>query len=101
MVCTSVETLSSIISTLIKTAYAGSFIKEYTMCTLAGLNFSYALLVIIISCILMLIAILRIRSAEGRKKAVSTCESHLTAVTIVYGILFFMYLRSPTEESAE
>ncbi|VCX40177.1 unnamed protein product [Gulo gulo] len=86
---------------LIKMAYAGNFIKEYTMRTLAGLNFSYSLLVIIISYIFILIAILRMRSAEGRKKAFSTCGSHLTAVTIFYGTLFFMYLRSPTEESVE
>lgn len=86
---------------LIKMACAGTLIKEYTMRTLAGLNFSYSLLVIIISYIFILIAILRMRSAEGRKKAFSTCGSHLTAVTIFYGTLFFMYLRSPTEESVE
>uniref|UniRef100_A0A4X1TA80 Olfactory receptor n=1 Tax=Sus scrofa TaxID=9823 RepID=A0A4X1TA80_PIG len=86
---------------LIKMACAGTFIKEYTMRTLAGLNFSYSLLVIVISYIFILIAILRMRSAEGRKKAFSTCGSHLTAVTIFYGTLFFMYLRSPTEESVE
>ncbi|ELW65931.1 Olfactory receptor 5M3 [Tupaia chinensis] len=86
---------------LIKMACAGTFIKEYTMRTLAGLNFSYSLLVIIVSYIFILIAILRMRSAEGRKKAFSTCGSHLTAVTIFYGTLFFMYLRSPTEESVE
>uniref|UniRef100_A0A2K5C8Y9 Olfactory receptor n=1 Tax=Aotus nancymaae TaxID=37293 RepID=A0A2K5C8Y9_AOTNA len=86
---------------LIKMACAGTFVKEYTMRTLAGLNFSYSLLVIIVSYIFILIAILRMRSAEGRKKAFSTCGSHLTAVTIFYGTLFFMYLRSPTEESVE
>ncbi|EPY72607.1 olfactory receptor 1032-like protein [Camelus ferus] len=86
---------------LIKMACTGTFIKEYTMLTLAGLNFSYSLLVIIISYIFILIAILRMHSAEGRKKAFSTCGSHLTAVTIFYGTLFFRYLRSPTEESVE
>nr|XP_008541497.1 PREDICTED: olfactory receptor 5M3-like [Equus przewalskii] len=86
---------------LIKIACAGTFIKEYTMRTLAGINFSYSLLVIVISYIFILIAILRMRSAKGRKKAFSTCGSHLTAVTIFYGTLFFMYLRSPTEESVE
>ncbi|MBZ3884782.1 Olfactory receptor 5M3 [Sciurus carolinensis] len=86
---------------LIKMACTGTFIKEYTMRTLAGLNFSYSLLVIVVSYIFILIAILRMHSAEGRKKAFSTCGSHLTAVTIFYGTLFFMYLRSPTEESVE
>ncbi|KAM5331886.1 olfactory receptor 13C7-like [Glossophaga mutica] len=35
--------------------------------------------------------ILRIPSAEGRKKAFSTCSAHLTVVVIFYGTLFFMY----------
>uniref|UniRef100_A0A8C2YV24 Olfactory receptor n=2 Tax=Chinchilla lanigera TaxID=34839 RepID=A0A8C2YV24_CHILA len=86
---------------LIKMACAGTAIKEYTMRALAGLNFSYSLLVIVVSYVFILIAILRMRSAEGRKKAFSTCGSHLTAVTIFYGTLFFMYLRSPSEESVE
>ncbi|XP_027715764.1 olfactory receptor 5M3-like [Vombatus ursinus] len=84
---------------LIKMACAGTHIKEYTMHTLAGLNFSYSLTVIFVSYIFILIAIIRMRSAEGRRKAFSTCGSHLTAVIIFYGTLFFMYLRTPTEES--
>ncbi|XP_012602146.3 olfactory receptor 5M3-like [Microcebus murinus] len=86
---------------LIKMACAGTFAKEYTMLILAGINFTYSLIVIIISYIFILIAILRMRSAEGRQKAFSTCGSHLTAVIIFYGTLIFMYLRPPTEESVE
>uniref|UniRef100_F7GIH9 Olfactory receptor n=1 Tax=Monodelphis domestica TaxID=13616 RepID=F7GIH9_MONDO len=50
-------------------------------------------LIILVSYIYILIAILKIQSAEGRKKAFSTCSSHLTAVTILYGTLFFVYVR--------
>ncbi|XP_007934922.1 olfactory receptor 5C1 [Orycteropus afer afer] len=38
-------------------------------------------------------AVIRMRSAEGRQKAASTCGSHLTAVAMLYGTLIFMYLR--------
>ncbi|KAK7803241.1 hypothetical protein U0070_021815 [Myodes glareolus] len=38
-------------------------------------------------------AVLRIRSAEGRKKAFSTCSSHLTVVAIFYGTGIFNYMR--------
>ncbi|XP_004593776.2 olfactory receptor 5C1 [Ochotona princeps] len=38
-------------------------------------------------------AVIRMRSAEGRWRAASTCGSHLTAVTMLYGTLIFMYLR--------
>uniref|UniRef100_A0A452TRL8 Olfactory receptor n=1 Tax=Ursus maritimus TaxID=29073 RepID=A0A452TRL8_URSMA len=38
-------------------------------------------------------AVLRIRSAEGRKKTFSTCGSHLTVVVIFYGSGIFNYMR--------
>ncbi|XP_013368553.1 PREDICTED: olfactory receptor 5C1 [Chinchilla lanigera] len=38
-------------------------------------------------------AVIRMHSAEGRWRAVSTCGSHLTAVAMLYGTLIFMYLR--------
>ncbi|XP_066476515.1 olfactory receptor 9G19-like [Tiliqua scincoides] len=41
----------------------------------------------------ILAAILRIRSTEGRLKAFSTCASHLTAVTLYYGSILFIYSR--------
>ncbi|XP_065801447.1 olfactory receptor 5M3-like [Muntiacus reevesi] len=84
---------------LIKMACAGTFVKEYTMLTLAGINFVYSLTVVILSYLFILIAILRMNSAEGRHKAFSTCGSHLTPVVIFYGTLIFLYLRRPPEES--
>ncbi|XP_030189184.1 olfactory receptor 5M3 [Lynx canadensis] len=86
---------------LIKMACAGTFVKEYTMIILAGINFTYSLTVVTISYLFILIAVLWMHSAEGRRKAFSTCGSHLTAVVIFYGTLIFMYLRRPTEESVE
>ncbi|EHB10407.1 Olfactory receptor 5D18 [Heterocephalus glaber] len=35
--------------------------------------------------------ILKMRSASGRHKAFSTCASHLTAISIFYGTIFFLY----------
>ncbi|XP_037363783.1 olfactory receptor 148-like [Talpa occidentalis] len=40
------------------------------------------------------IAILRIRSVEGRKKAFSTCSAHLTAILCAYGPVIIIYLQS-------
>ena len=37
--------------------------------------------------------ILHMKSAAGRRKAFSTCASHLTAIAIFYGAVFFMYFR--------
>ncbi|XP_075469159.1 olfactory receptor 1G1-like [Ascaphus truei] len=41
--------------------------------------------------------IMKIRSTEGRRKAFSTCSSHLTVVTLLYVILFCLYLRKPSK----
>ncbi|XP_055994983.1 putative olfactory receptor 5AK3 [Sorex fumeus] len=66
-----------------------------------GFNLTFTILVVIFSYIYILAAILKISSAEGRKKAFSTCASHLTAVTIFYGTLSYMYLHHGTAESQE
>ncbi|XP_029437208.1 olfactory receptor 5V1-like [Rhinatrema bivittatum] len=46
-------------------------------------------------------AILRIRSAEGRRKAFSTCSSHLTVVILFYGTLLCLYMRPTSMQSLE
>ncbi|XP_029435771.1 olfactory receptor 5B12-like [Rhinatrema bivittatum] len=46
-------------------------------------------------------AILRIRSAEGKRKAFSTCSSHLTVVSVYYFLGLFMYLRPASTYSQE
>nr|XP_010968453.2 olfactory receptor 5M8 [Camelus bactrianus] len=84
---------------LIKLACSDTYNKELSMFVVAGFNFTYSLLIILISYSYIFPAILRICSSEGRRKAFSTCSSHLTAVTIFYATLFFMYLRPPSKES--
>ena len=86
---------------LIKIACGGVHSKECTMIVIAGMNFTYSLSVVLMSYTLIIAAVLHMRSADGRRKAFSTCGSHLTAVTMFYGALLFMYLRRPTEESVE
>uniref|UniRef100_I3N1C0 Olfactory receptor n=2 Tax=Ictidomys tridecemlineatus TaxID=43179 RepID=I3N1C0_ICTTR len=38
-------------------------------------------------------AVLRIKSAAGRRKAFGTCSSHLVVIVIFYGTIIFMYLQ--------
>lgn len=86
---------------LIKLACSDTYNKELSMFVVAGFNLFFSLLIILISYIYIFSSILRIRSTEGRRKAFSTCGSHLTAVTIFYATLSFMYLRSPSKDSVE
>ncbi|XP_057582982.1 olfactory receptor 5T1-like [Hippopotamus amphibius kiboko] len=51
------------------------------------------ILIVLISYGFILLAILRMHSAEGRRKVFSTCGSHLTGVSIYHGTILFMYLR--------
>ncbi|XP_006877871.1 PREDICTED: olfactory receptor 1094-like [Chrysochloris asiatica] len=53
----------------------------------------FTILVVLISYGFILLAILKMRSAEGRRKVFSTCGSHLTGVSIYHGTILFMYLR--------
>ncbi|XP_068947176.1 putative olfactory receptor 5AK3 [Petaurus breviceps papuanus] len=66
-----------------------------------GFNLVSTLLVVFFSYVYILAAILRMPSTEGRHKAFSTCASHLTAVTIFYGTLSYMYLQPSSSESQE
>ncbi|XP_029441654.1 olfactory receptor 5A2-like [Rhinatrema bivittatum] len=50
-------------------------------------------LLTLISYTFIMSTIVRIRSTEGKLKAFSTCASHLFAVTLFFGTIFFMYLR--------
>ncbi|XP_012401236.2 olfactory receptor 13H1-like [Sarcophilus harrisii] len=49
----------------------------------------------------ILVAVLKMNSAEGRKKAFSTCSSHLTVVTIFYGTAIFMYMMPQDKASRD
>ncbi|XP_039731714.1 olfactory receptor 8K3-like [Pteropus medius] len=60
-----------------------------------------SLLIVLGSYTLILAAILRMHSAEGRHKAFSTCGSHLTVVVLYYGTLFFMYAQPKSKNSSD
>lgn len=68
--------------------------------TLEALAFALAIFIILAPLILILVsygyiarAMLRIKSAAGRKKAFNTCSSHLIVVSLFYGTIIYMYLQ--------
>uniref|UniRef100_A0A671EK03 Olfactory receptor n=1 Tax=Rhinolophus ferrumequinum TaxID=59479 RepID=A0A671EK03_RHIFE len=72
---------------------AGTGLNKLVVFVVAGAVGVFSGLSILVSYIYILMAILRIRSADGRRKAFFTCSSHLTTVSILYGTLFFIYVR--------
>ncbi|CAM4549883.1 olfactory receptor 9S13-like [Lepidochelys kempii] len=66
-------------------------INELVLFTLSSLIIVSTSIVIFVSYAYIISAILRIRSAEGRCRAFSTCTSHMMSVSLFYGTLTFMY----------
>nr|XP_020732468.1 olfactory receptor 5W2-like [Odocoileus virginianus texanus] len=56
---------------------------------------------VLVSYCYIILSVLKIHSAEGRFKAFSTCASHLTAVAIFQGTVFFMYFRPSSSYSLD
>uniref|UniRef100_A0A8C8RF76 Olfactory receptor n=1 Tax=Pelusios castaneus TaxID=367368 RepID=A0A8C8RF76_9SAUR len=59
----------------------------------AAFTLMMPLLLSLVSYICIISTILKIRSAEGRRRAFSTCSSHLIVVTLCYGTALIMYVR--------
>ncbi|XP_037659007.1 olfactory receptor 8K3-like [Choloepus didactylus] len=74
---------------------------EWIILIFSAFNLVSSLLSILLSYTLILMAILRMNSAEGRQKAFSTCGSHLTVVVVLYGTLFFMYVQPKSSHSSD
>ncbi|XP_036620384.1 olfactory receptor 5D18-like [Trichosurus vulpecula] len=65
--------------------------SEIMLFIFANLSAFCTLIIILTSSLFIFVTILKMHSASGRYKAFSTCASHLTAVTIFYGIILFLY----------
>jgi olfactory receptor len=46
-------------------------------------------------------AVLRMKSKAGQRKAMNTCGSHLTVVSIFYGAIIYMYLQPGNSASRD
>ncbi|VTJ79837.1 Hypothetical predicted protein, partial [Marmota monax] len=60
----------------------------------------FTLALIILSYIFIMRTILKLSSASQRKKAFSTCSSHMIVISISYGSCLFIYLNPSAKERA-
>ncbi|CAO2584852.1 Olfactory receptor 5B12 [Lemmus lemmus] len=74
---------------LLNISCSNTYTNEITLLVLATLDVVFTLLVI------------RMRSADAKKKAFSTCASHLITVSIFFGSLIFMYLQPSSSHTME
>ena len=75
--------------------------KEILIFAFAGFDMICSSSIVLTSYLFIITTILRIRSTQGRLKAISTCGSHMVAVTIFYGTLIFMYLQPKSNHSLD
>ena len=76
-------------------------ITEVVLVLISSFNVFFALLVIFISYLLIFITVLKMHSAKGHQKALSTCASHLSAISIFYGTIILMYLQPSSNHSMD
>ncbi|XP_052054701.1 olfactory receptor 5B3-like [Apodemus sylvaticus] len=75
--------------------------SEMLLVYVGSFSIFFALLVICISYVFIFITIFKMHSSAGYGKAVSTCASHFTAVSIFYGTIIFMYLLPSSSHSMD
>ncbi|NXV03606.1 O1030 protein, partial [Cettia cetti] len=75
--------------------------NELGMFLTAGLSLAATLLAILLSYAFILAAVLGTRSPAGKRKAFSTCASHLAVVVLFYGSLMSVYAWRRSRRSRE
>ncbi|KAM9658869.1 olfactory receptor 8J3-like [Trichechus inunguis] len=86
---------------LLALSCSDTYFPETVVFISAATNLVLSVIIVLVSYFNIVLSILRIHSPEGRKKAFSTCASHMTAVTVFYGTLLFMYLQPKTDHSLD
>uniref|UniRef100_A0A673TF44 Olfactory receptor n=1 Tax=Suricata suricatta TaxID=37032 RepID=A0A673TF44_SURSU len=85
-------------SPLLKIVCSDTQFIEQLVLIMAVLTLIVTLVCVIMSYTYIIKTILRLPSAQQRKKAFSTCSSHMIVVSITYGSCIFMYVKPPSEK---
>ncbi|XP_043419148.1 olfactory receptor 6C2-like [Prionailurus bengalensis] len=86
------------VSPLLKISCSETWLIEQMVIVCAVLTFIMTLICVVLSYIYIIKAILQFSSAHQRKKAFSTCSSHMIVVSITYGSCIFIYVNPSAKE---
>lgn len=86
---------------LLALSCSDTYFPETVVFISAATNVVGSLIIVLVSYFNIVLSILKIRSSEGRKKAFSTCASHMMSVTVFYGTLLFMYVQPRSNHSLD
>ncbi|XP_076698949.1 olfactory receptor 5L1-like [Callospermophilus lateralis] len=86
---------------LLNLACSDVTVNEMLLFIVVNFNEVFTITVILTSYLFILITILKMRSAEGRRKAFSTCASHLTAIVVFHGTILFIYCQPSSGTSLD
>ncbi|XP_070810187.1 olfactory receptor 10G6-like [Pituophis catenifer annectens] len=89
------------IPAILKLACADTKLNELMTFIDVGLVAMTCFLLIVASYVYIIMAILRMSSSEGRRRAFSTCTAHLTIVVIYYLPVVYHYLRPASQGSMD
>ncbi|XP_010596052.2 olfactory receptor 6C2-like [Loxodonta africana] len=84
-------------SPLLKIVCSDTQFVEQIVLTMAVLTLIFTLVCVIVSYTYIIKTILGLPSAQQRKKAFSTCSSHVIVVSLTYGSCIFIYIKPAKE----
>ncbi|XP_017528884.2 olfactory receptor 6C2-like [Manis javanica] len=87
------------VSPFLKISCSDTWAIEQMVIVCAVLTFITTLLCVLLSYVYTIKTIVRFPSAQQRKKAFSTCSSHMIVVSITYGSCIFIYVKPSAKES--
>ncbi|XP_040477650.1 olfactory receptor 5K1-like [Ursus maritimus] len=77
------------------------YVNELLLFIISGSIQAFTISSVLISYFYILFTIFKMKSKEGRGKALSTCASHFLSVSIFYGSLLFVYVRPHSDKEED
>ncbi|KAM4840795.1 olfactory receptor 6C2-like [Urocitellus parryii] len=84
---------------ILKISCTETWLIEQMVIVCAVLTFIMTLICVVLSYVYIIKTILQFPSAQQRKRAFSTCSSHMIVVSITYGSCIFIYVKPATKDS--